>query len=159
MNWSLKALIAFILYGIVLVLVIMLLSALLGAGPARAAGPHPGCKPYKVSSYSPTGIVGCIVYGTGIASWYHGNGVARNDCVYPWTKCQPISITSLDTGITITVTPKMYCDCYTGTSKQRLVDLTPATLKALGLNPSQGLFRVTVQPAGTSLPDTAMEQP
>jgi len=123
---------------------------------------YDGCKPYPVGPYSPTGIVGCQVYGEGIASWYHGTGVARNDCVYPWIACQPIRITSLDTGRSVVVTPTMFCDCYTGTPDERLVDLDPETVQRLGLNPSRGLFPVRVEPwvvgsePPTTLPDTAM---
>lgn len=109
----------------------------------------------------PTGVKGCEVYGEGFASQWGGPGVARNDCVYPWADCQPIRITSLDTGISVDVTPRMYCDCYTGTPEWRIVDLDPPTLAALGLDPSLGLHRVTVEPIGipvadVALPDTAM---
>lgn len=119
------------------------------------------CEPYPVTSYSPTGIVGCEVYGEGVASWYQGSGVARNDCVWPWNACQPIEITSLETGRSIVVTPTMYCDCYTGTADERIVDLDLAAVRSLGLDPSRGLFPVRVEPAGVgtglpALPDTAM---
>jgi hypothetical protein len=58
----------------------------------------------------------------------------------------------------------MYGDLYTGTPDQRLVDLDPAALKALGLweMRAQGLFPVRVEPLSstptskTLLPDTAM---
>jgi len=50
----------------------------------------------------------------------------------------------------------MFCDCYTGEREQRLVDLDPSTLRALGLDPSQGLFPVRVTPVAGALPDTAM---
>lgn len=115
------------------------------------------CHPIEVTWYSPTGVAGCETYGTGLASWWQGPGVARNDCLWPWTNCQPIRITSRSTGLSVTVTPTMYGDLYTGTPDERLVDLDPATLKALGLweNRSRGLFPVTVTPA-TALPDTAM---
>lgn len=123
------------------------------ATPVRAE-----CRPYPVTEYSPTGIVGCEVYGTGMASWYNGPD-ARNDCEYPWTDCEPIRITSLDTGRSVVVQPSQFCDCYTGTPNQRLVDLSPSTLKSLGLwnVRSRGLFPVVVEPATTtSLPDTAL---
>jgi hypothetical protein len=126
--------------------------------PIQAEGPYPGCKPYPISSYSPTGIVGCIVYGTGTASWYSGTGAARNDCVYPWINCRTISIRSLDTGKMIIVTPVTFCDCYTGTNNERIVDLSRSQVLALGLDPSRGLFSVEVQPVDQvlSIPDTAM---
>jgi hypothetical protein len=112
--------------------------------------------------HEPTGVKGCEVYGEGTASRYAGPGVARNDCVYPWTSCQPIQITSLQTGITIVVTPTMYCDCYTGTSEQRIVDLDPGAVAALGLDWDRGLYPVSVEPASfapMTLPDTAQEPP
>lgn len=141
-------------------MVAVLLSAFLPA-PVSAA-----CHPEPVGPNTPTGVAGCVIYGEGTASHWQGPGVARNDCVYPWADCTTIRITSLDTGRSITVRPTMFCDCYTGTSDQRIVDLDPAAVSALGLSWSRGLYPVRVEPVvpeqriGTPLvgmPDTAME--
>jgi hypothetical protein len=99
----------------VIVLFVLSVAAWLGGAVARVSA-YDGCEPYPITAYSPTGIVGCVVYGEGIASWYHGTGIARNDCVWPWTSCTPIKITSLETGRSVIVTPTMFCDCYTGTN-------------------------------------------
>jgi hypothetical protein len=118
------------------------------------------CHPIEVKSWSPTGIAGCPVYGVGWASWWSGPGVARNDCLWPWTRCQSIRITALDTSISVVVRPTMWCDCFVKTGNARSVDLDPATLKALGLWKirGQGLFKVTVEPVSDDLmlPDTAL---
>jgi hypothetical protein len=121
------------------------------------------CQTYPPNPpHEPTGIKGCEIYGEGIASRYPGNGVARNDCVYPWTNCQTIKITSLETGLTAIVTPMMYCDCYTGTTDERIVDLDNFTLGLLGLNWNDGLYPVRVEPVNGAassaiglLPNTA----
>lgn len=116
----------------------------------------------------------------GIASWWHGKVAAVPSCTWPWTDCPPVQVQSLDTGMVIVVTPAMWCQCYVGTSDERLIDLTTSQLAALGLDPAQGLYRVRVTPfdpasaggglgngAGggpavippAPLPDTAMEAP
>jgi hypothetical protein len=123
-----------------------------------------GCRPEPITASTPTGIAGCVRYGTGIASRWPGPGVARNDCTWPWDACRPIVITALDTGRQVIVTPRMFCDCYTGTADERLVDLDPAAVAALGLTWDAGLYRVSVEPASIApmasptplLPDTAV---
>lgn len=131
---------------------LLVLALLALPAPVRA-----GCEPEPVGPYTPTGIKGCEIYGQGTASMWGGPGIARNDCVWPWTACQPIVITSLDTGRSITVVPSMYGDLYTGTADERIVDLDPAAVAALGLEPSRGLWPVEVVPA--VLPDTRMVRP
>lgn len=138
---------------------LQVLAALLATG-ALLGVPAPGraaCHEIPRTSYSPTGIAGCTVYGVGLASTWAGPGAARNDCVWPWQRCQPVSVHSILTGRTIRVQPAMFCDCYTGTRHQRLIDLDPDQLAALGLDPADGLYAVEVRPVG-ALPDTALRR-
>ena len=142
---------------------LVLLAFLALAGTAHAS--DDGCRPEPASQWAPAGFVCPPIYGSGTASTWPGPGVARNDCVYPWTACPPIVVTSVDTGRSVTVTPSMWCMCWVGfTGPQgetaRLVDLDPVTLAALGLE-GQGLYPVWVDPAfvptpAPVLPDTAV---
>lgn len=149
------------------------LAILLALVPGSAlAIDHPGCRPIpreemlEHPDWYPTGVKGCVVYGVGTASHWGGPGVARNDCLWPWTACTPIRITSLDTGRSITVQPTMYGDLYTTTADERIADLDPAAVRALGLDWNRGLYRVRVGPVGKgsspsrsshpALPDTAL---
>jgi hypothetical protein len=58
--------------------------------------------------------------------------------------CGLVTITSSDTGRTVTVPVVDYCDCYTGTDNQRIVDLQYGVLDALGLDYAKGLYEVSV---------------
>ena len=129
------------------------LIGLAAAVPVRAGD---GCRPYPTdAAYAPTQVKGCVLYGRGIASHWNGVGVARNDCLWPWTDCTPITITSLETGRSITVTPRMWGDLYVTTPQQRLVDLDRAAVDALGLRWADGLYEVVVTPA-VGMPDTSL---
>jgi hypothetical protein len=118
-----------------------------------------GCRPEPITVYTPTGIAGCQREGEGIASHYGpGQGVAMNFCT--WTLrhaegCGSVQVTSLQTGRSLLVPVVDFCDCYTGTSNERIVDLQWGVVQALGLELSQGLYPVLVQ-RSTQLPDTAV---
>lgn len=107
-----------------------------------------GCYRVDKTPNTPTGIAGCQVWGEGIASHYGpGNGVAMNFCTWVLRHeqgCGYATITSLDTGLSVRVPIVDFCDCYTGTDNQRIVDLQYGVLEALGLNYSGGLFEVSV---------------
>jgi hypothetical protein len=137
-------------------LLLFLLSSLF-VMPEKA---YAACHRIPIGPDSPTGIAGCEIYGYGLASTWSGPGIARNDCIWPWTACTTVVITSVETGQTITVTPTMFGDLYTGTPDQRIVDLDPVSVRRLGLDPGRGLWPVQVMPLGAvgDLPDTAFKR-
>jgi hypothetical protein len=133
--------------------------------------PVKACEPEPITPNTPTGIAGCERWGTGVASHYGpGTGVAMNFCTWELrhsTGCGSVAIQSLATGITVTVPVVDFCDCWTTTKYERIVDLQYSVVSALGLNLSDGLYKVNVQPATgpvapvapVLLPNTATEAP
>lgn len=157
MKWILLSLVGFVVW--------VLVGWFVWSSLASAA-----CEPEPITVNTPTGIAGCEVWGEGTASHYGpGNGVAMNFCTWELRHtqgCGKVRIVSLDTGIDTVVPVVDFCDCYTGTPRQRIVDLQYGVVAALGLDLSQGLYLVRVEragieqeigTAGTSLPDTAMQ--
>jgi hypothetical protein len=59
--------------------------------------------------------------------------------------CGSVKVTSISTGLAVRVPIVDFCDCYTGTSRERIIDLQGGVLAVLGLNPTEGLFRVRVE--------------
>jgi hypothetical protein len=120
------------------------------ARPTARPTPSDGCYSVPKTPNTPTGIAGCIRFGTGTASFYSqlGLGAAMNFCT--WTLrhgqgCGSVTVTALSTGISVRVPIVDFCDCYTGTADERIIDLQGGLLPLLGLNPAEGLFRVRVQ--------------
>ena len=124
------------------------------------------CEQEPITANTPTGIAGCYRQGTGLASHYGpGSGAAMNYCTWELRHgqgCGSVTITSLETERTVTVPVIDFCDCYTGTARERLVDLQYDVVEALGLPLEQGIYPVRVRlgasqhtGAGATLPDTA----
>lgn len=128
----------------------------LWAASATRAGDET-CEPIAVTWYSPSGIAGCTLDGptAGTASWYGGDQAAANWCTWPWTDCGSVRVVSHATGVAITVAVAMFGDLYTGTPDERLLDLTHGQVLALGLDPADGTFAVTVTPVDAA---TGIEQ-
>jgi len=130
----------------------LLAGFLLAVSPINQSSGTDGCYSVPVTANTPTGIAGCVRWGQGIASHFGpGNGVAMNFCTWVVRHnagCGSASITSVDTGRTVVVPVVDFCDCYTGTPSERIVDLQYGVVTALGLPLSQGLYPVVVEPAG-----------
>ncbi len=145
-------------------LALLLIVVLLLPTPAIAIE---GCEPEPITPNTPTGIAGCTRWGDGTASHYGpGNGVAMNFCTWELrhsTGCGWVVIQSHQTGVTVTAAVIDFCDCFTGTADERIVDLQYGIVGALGLDTSAGLYSVNVEPAPDwavapavqALPDTA----
>lgn len=148
-------------------LLIAALFLLIAATSVRAGDED--CFSIEVEWFSPSGVAGCTLDGPtdGKASTYPGDVAAAQWCVYPWTDCGSARVQSHRTGVTITVPVGMFCDCL-WFSDRRLIDLTPDQVRALGLEPADGIFEVSVTPLGAgqpiryaenALPDTSARLP
>lgn len=113
-------------------------------------------------------VRGDVGHQEGIASWYGpGGGVATQWCSWTYRHehgCGFLAIQSHQTGRTVVAPVIDWCQCYRGTSRERIVDLQLDVVAALGLKKSQGLYPVTTWPvdgAGgqVSLPNTALPEP
>lgn len=58
--------------------------------------------------------------------------------------CGYVTVRSLQSGLSVTVPVIDFCDCYTTTPNERIIDLQYDVVRALGLNTSQGLYEVEV---------------
>jgi rare lipoprotein A (peptidoglycan hydrolase) len=117
-------------------------------GAASSMDSNTGCYSVSITPNTPTGIAGCYREGEGIASHYGpGFGVAMNFCTWTFRHengCGSVRITSLDNGRSVSVPVVDYCDCWTTTADERIIDLQWGVLDALGLDRRQGLYRVRV---------------
>jgi len=157
-----------VLYALAILAGVLLYTLLAFMQPAETEAV---CEAEPITANTPTGIAGCEVWGEGTASHYGaGDGVAMNFCTWKLrhrSGCGEVQITSLQTGITVIRPVIDFCDCYTGTADQRIVDLQWGVVDALGLARSQGLYPVRVvrvsgavgpiaTPPPRMLPNTAM---
>lgn len=131
--------------------------ALFGAAPVDAGDET--CYPVAVGPDTPSGIAGCTLDGptAGVASWHPGHVAAANWCTWPFTGCGWVRVTSHATGIRILAPVAMYCDCW-WTSDRRLVDLSLGQVRALGLDPADGTYAVTVEPMADQPEDPAGDE-
>lgn len=131
-------------------------------GLAIFASVTEACEPEAITPNTPTGIAGCERWGIGTASMFGpGDGVAMNFCIWELRHsdgCGLVKVTSTANGLVAVVPVVDFCDCYTGTADERIVDLQYGVVAALGLDRARGLWPVKVERViAFVLPNTAME--
>jgi hypothetical protein len=128
------------------------------------------CEPEPASAWAPAGYVCPPQWGDGWASSWSGPGAATNWCTHALrdsTGCGLVRVQSHATGLVILIEPSEWCMCWVSVTgpngeTERLIDLDPGMVAALGLDPAAGLWPVSVWPVDTRsgqllLPDTAIE--
>lgn len=98
-----------------------------------------------------TTVIGAAVAFSGTASWYPASGLIAAAGpglrVGDWRGSR---ITVSANGRSVVVVLSDWCQCYKGTSRERLIDLSDDAFSRLAPL-SRGVIRVTVEPAGRML--------
>lgn len=123
------------------------------AEPTLAPTPEPSAVPTPVPTRRPraTPTPAPGDRRVGVASWYEGSRdfhgirhVALPDSDWDGTIHGYARICVLATGVCTRAAIVDYCQCYRRTPDERVVDLSIETVRALRLDPSRGLYKVSV---------------
>ena len=93
-------------------------------------------------------------YGAPI-TFYAAAGPALRDLLgdaNPYHEHYPVTVTNPRTGISIPVVVTDWCGCSSGSDREKLIDLSPAAFKALGIPLTRGIQPVIVEPARPAAP-------
>lgn len=86
---------------------------------------------------------------SGVASWYRrSRGIVGHHAAVPggrWTGKGWAVALVCSGGRCVRVALADYCQCYQGTPRARVIDLSLSTVVALGLDPRMGLYRVSIR--------------
>jgi len=110
--------------------------------PSPGRSPAPTASP--TAAVPPVGPTPSPVSGT--ASWYD-DGPGLYAAVSSWTwgdERYDLRVCGVDWGVCVTVTVRDFCQCYVGTSMERVIDLSPDAFRKLAPL-SHGLVTVTIQ--------------
>lgn len=99
----------------------------------------------------PQPAVRTISVTTGRASWYRGSRgfggtrhAAQNDARWTGKVDDVVKVCVVSSGRCAKVKVVDYCQCFVGSKKERLIDLSIETVRKLRLDPDDGIWTVTV---------------
>jgi len=119
-------------------------SASSGATPATGSmAPSKAGRPVLAATSAP--LRGKFGVAVGTASWWASFGPGIYAALPGYVAGTHVTI-RVCSGSRCTTAPVITsCQCLVGTPDERIVDLSPGILRALGLDPARGLFQVSVE--------------
>jgi hypothetical protein len=114
-----------------------------GASPSPSVAASP--RPPNREMTRPMRLADAAVTTTGVASWWASFGPGIYAALPGYVAGTRVTIRVWSGKLHVDAPVITSCGCFVGTPQERIVDLSPGILVALGLDPAKGLYPVSVE--------------